>query len=221
MEISAATIRAYRERLELSQRDFAELLGVSQGMISLVELGRNPVTRKLLRALRARSEEGVLKPTFAEFLATGGTERPVTETEFEVFRPIPLELWGPRIDLRKPADAGVPGRFYINSLPEGARAYQFVPPPEPLGQDSVAVFRPARFADLLRGQIAIIQFRPHSAPSELSAGVAHLGRIIIARKKRVTTVQFEPSAPNVPVLTLQEDALEAVLVCTFRGRHSP
>lgn len=220
MEISASTIRAYRERLQVSQRDLAEILGVSQGMISLVELGRTRVTAKLSKALRIKSDEGVLKPTFAEFLAGGGVKEPVSETAFPVIRPIPLQTWSPRLDLRKPPDAGVPGRFYLSGLPADARAFQFVPPPDMLSQDSVTAFKPVNYPDLVSGQIVVLQLKADASQSDLAASVAHLGRVIVTRKKASIRVQFESATAGVPVIDVPEDAIEQVIVCVFRGRSA-
>jgi transcriptional regulator with XRE-family HTH domain len=219
MEISGMTVKAYREQLQMSQRDFAEALDVSQGLISLVEIGRNPVSRKLLRRLRERSDEGILNPTFGDFLAEGGIEPSAGEAEFQIVRPIPLEPWTARIDLRKPVDAGVAGRFFVPGLPEGARAYVFNPAPRLLEQDNIAVFRPASLADLVRDQIVLVQFKVRQGTKHLPAGVAHLGRAIVVRRGRVPKCQFEPMDMDAQVVDLDGEKMEGVMACFFRGRH--
>jgi transcriptional regulator with XRE-family HTH domain len=219
MEISGTTVKAYREQLQMSQRDFAETLDVSQGLISLVELGRNPVSRKLLRRLRSKSDEGVLNPTFGDFLAEGGIEPTAGEAEFEIVRPIPLEPWTARVDLRKLPDAGVSGRFFVPGLPEGARAYLFNPAPPLLDQNTVAVFRPATLAELVRDQIILVQFKARQGTKQLPAGVAHLGRAIVVRRGRTAKCQFEPTDPNAQVVALEAERTEAAMICFFRGQH--
>lgn len=217
MELSGSTIRAYRLRLGMSQQEFAHALDLSQGLISLVEIGRNNVSRRLLRQLRIKSDEGVLKPTFAEFIETGPPPT-ATESELQVVRPVPLEPWNDRIDLRKPASLGAPGRFFVSGTPASARAYQFVPPPPLLAPDTVAVFQPATLADLARGQIVLVQFRVRQEPRDLVANAAHLGRVIVSPRGRGRIIQFEPALQATPVIDLNEQAVEAVMTCLFQGR---
>ncbi len=219
MEISGLTIRAYRQRLGMSQRDFAETLGVSQGVISLMELGRCSVSRKMLKRLRIRSDEDALSLTFSEFLSESGVPLS-TEAEFNLVRPISLELWQSRINLLKPADGGVPGRFYVPGVSEGTRAFMFVPAPLLLGENTIAAFRPASFSDLVRNQIIIVQFKPGAAPDGLPVALSHLGRSIVVRRGGTMHCQFEPESSTSLIVNLDETAVDVLMICFFQGCYS-
>lgn len=219
-EIPGQVVRAYRERLGVSQAAFAGLLGVSQSLISAVEVGRGPVSRKLTRTLRARSESGVLRPGFQEFLDEGGIERGLLELDFGVARPIPLVLWAPRIDLSKAPDAGAGERVWVPGITDEMRAFRFTPPPSSLAPDTMAVFRPAELADLVREQLVLLQLRGRHAKRPLLAGVGHLGRAVTTRAKGGLHCQFEAATANVPIIDLTERSVAVLLVCAFRGRYT-
>ena len=217
MDISGATVKAYREQLALSQLDLAEAIDVSQTLISAVELGRAAVSRKLLKKLRIAGDEGVLSPTFAEFLEGGGVAPRPEEAEFQVVRPIPLEPWGTRVNLAKPADAGVPDRIWVPGITEEARAFRFTPPPALLAPDSAAIFVPCELGDLAPNQLVLAQFRKGV---DVGVGVgAHMGRALVSRHKRATICQVEFAEFSVPVATLSADELDVLMMCHFRGRH--
>jgi len=218
-DVSGSTIKAYRERLQLSQRDFAELLGTSQGLISLVELARTPVSRKLVRLLRIKGDEGVLKPSLAAYLGQDGLDDGTDDLKIQVVPPIPLERWGVRIDLRKRADLGARGRIILPRVPDGARAFQFSPPPSVLAPNDVAIFKPARLRDLTDDQIVLVQLHSRGRVKALAAKVAHLGRVIVSRQGRATIHQFEPAVDKVPVIGLNDDNVDVVMSCFFHGRY--
>ncbi|MEE9296697.1 MAG: helix-turn-helix transcriptional regulator [Phycisphaerae bacterium] len=219
MEISGSTIKAYREHLRLSQRDLAEILGCSQGLISAVELGRAAVSRRLMRLLRTRGEEDLLSPTFAEFLEQGGIERRPEEAEFRVARPIPLEVWHARVNLKKPADAGAPDRIYVPGLPDGTRAFRFAPAPPLLAPDTVAVFRPGQLGDLVTNQVVLLQLRSGAGLPGFPSGTSRIGRAVVARRRRAAVCQIEAAEQNTPVVEVADDHVDVLMVCCFRGRH--
>lgn len=219
MEISGSTIRAYRERLELTQKDFADRLGMSQGLISLIELGRGSVSKRLLKRLQLKSEEGAFKLGFSEFLTTGGMVIQADESEFRAAQPIPLEPWTGRIDLRKPADKGTEGRIYLPGLPEGARAFHFNPSPRFLDPNTIAVFRPTQFIELIRDQVVLIQIKVRHGTKELPASIAHLGRAIVVRRGRRHIHQFEAADPNVQVAVFEDESIEVAMTCCFCGKY--
>lgn len=220
MEIPGSTIRAYRERLQMTQRDFAKSLGMSQALISLVELGRGPVSKRLLQRLRAKGETGEFKPAFFDYLAEGGVQHATEGPGLDIQDGVVLEPWHSRTDLRKP---GCPdgGRLYLPGLPEGIRAFRFNPPPRILGSDHIAVFRPAKLTDLVRDQVVLVQFKPQHGTKELPAGIAHLGRAVVVRKGRIATYQFEPDDQGCPVVNLEAKAVEVVMSRAFQGRFWP
>jgi transcriptional regulator with XRE-family HTH domain len=219
VDVPGLIVRAYRERLGLSQAQFADILGVSQALISTVEIGRGPVSRRLTRALREASESGELQPGFQEFLDEGVVEKSVLEVDFGVAQPIPLVPWAPRIDLCKPPAPGVGERFWVPGTTGKMRAFRFTPPPTLLAPDTIAVFRPARFADLGREQVVLLQFQGRHATKRLPAGVGHLGRAITTRATAGVCCQFEAAAANVPIIDVTERALKALFTCSFRGRY--
>ncbi len=218
-DIAGQVLRAYRERLQLSQQDFAERLGVSQSLISTVEVGRGPVSRKLLRLLRERGEAGALRPAFGDYLKEGTVDRGALETDFGVARPIPLEAWAARINLNKPADPSAAERIWVPGVVEGVRAFRFTPAPATIAPDTVAVFRPASIRELGREQPVLVQVRPRQATRELVAGAAHLGRAIITRARGEILCHFEASVPNAPIVELEEKGVEHLMLCMFRGRY--
>lgn len=217
--IAGQVLRAYRERLQLSQQEFAKRLGVSQSLISTVEVGHGPVSRKLLRLLRERGETGTLRPAFGDYLKEGALDRGALETDFGVARPIPLEAWAARINLNKPADAGAAERIWVPGIVEGMRAFRFTPAPSTIAPDTVAVFRPTSLRELSREQAMLVQLRPKHATRELVAGAAHLGRAIVTRARGEILCHFEPGAPNAPVVELDERGVEHLMLCIFRGRY--
>jgi transcriptional regulator with XRE-family HTH domain len=184
VDVPGQLVRAYRERLGLSQAQFAEVLGVSQALISTVELGRGPVSRRMTRALREASESGELRPGFQDFL-DGSGER----------------LWVPGVN------------------PE-MRAFRFAPPPPLLAPDSVAVFQPSKLSELVRDQVGLLQLRGRHAARPLRAGVGHLGRVVTSRTTGRILCQFEPATANVPIIDVTERSVQALFVCTFRGRYT-
>jgi len=218
-DIAGQVLRAYRERLQLSQQEFAERLGVSQSLISTVEVGRGPVSRKMLRLLRERGEAGVLRPSFGDYLKEGTVDRGALETDFGVARPIPLESWAPRINLNKPPASDVAERIWVPGIVEGVRAFRFTPSPSTITPDTVAVFRPTSLRELGREQAVLVQLRPKHGTRELVAGAAHLGRAIITRARGEILCHFEPSAPNAPIVELDERGVEHLMMCVFRGRY--
>jgi transcriptional regulator with XRE-family HTH domain len=218
-DIAGPVLRAYRERLQLSQQEFAERLGVSQSLISTVEVGRGPVSRKLLRLLRERGEAGVLRPAFGDYLKEGTVDRGALETDFGVARPIPLEPWTPRINLNKAADPSASERIWVPGVVEGMRAFRFTPAPSTLAPDTVAVFRPASLRELGREQVVVVQLRPKRATRDLVAGAAHLGRAVVTRARGDILFHFEPSVPNAPITALDEKSVEHLMLCVFRGRY--
>lgn len=58
-----AALRAYRERLGISQVALAKALGVTQAYVSQVEAGLRPVTRQLAERLATLPDRGKLPPT--------------------------------------------------------------------------------------------------------------------------------------------------------------
>lgn len=218
-DIAGQVLRAYRERLQLSQQEFAERLGVSQSLISTVEVGRGPVSRKLLRLLRERGEAGLFRPAFGDYLKEGTVDRGVLETDFGMARPIPLEPWAPRINLNKPADPSASERIWVPGIVDGMRAFRFTPAPSTLDPDTVAVFRPASLRELAREQVVVIQLRPKHGTRDLVAGAAHLGRAVITRARGDILFHFEPTARNAPITALDERSVEHLMLCVFRGRY--
>jgi DNA-binding XRE family transcriptional regulator len=49
--------RMVRETLGMNQSDFAKAIGVSQGLVSLIESGRTPVSKKVSSKLREIAEK--------------------------------------------------------------------------------------------------------------------------------------------------------------------
>jgi transcriptional regulator with XRE-family HTH domain len=219
-EVPGQVLRAYRERLQLSQQEFASLLGVSQSLISIVEVGRGPVSRKLLRIMREQGEAGALRPAFGDFLNEGTVDRSVLEPDFGVARPIQLEPWAARINLSKPADPSAAERIWVPGIVSGARAFRFTPSPPAMIPDTVGVFRPVSIRELGREQIVLIQLHSRTRSRELVAGAAHVGRAIITRARGDITFQFEPSTPTAPILELPENAIVHLMLCIFRGRYA-
>lgn len=218
MEIPGSKIRAYRERLQMTQRDFAESMGMSQALISLVELGRGPVSNRLLQRLRAKGDSGEFKPSFFNYLAEEGVGVAAGGSDSQVAGAIPLEPWAARVDLRKPADPDTDSQLYLPGLPAGSRAFRFNPAPRFLEPDTFAVFRLAEFSRLVRDQLVLVQFKQRASPRELPAGIAHLGRAIVTRRGRVIVYQFEAAEPNFQVAELDDRRLEKLMVCFARGR---
>lgn len=46
VEYNGAWVKSVREKLQLTQQEFCEKVGVSQGLVSQVEKGRTPVSKK-------------------------------------------------------------------------------------------------------------------------------------------------------------------------------
>lgn len=220
VEIPGRVIGAFRERLGVSQDALADLIGVSQSLISAVEIGRGPVSRRLLRILRAKSEAGVLNPGFHEFLAEGSVELSLLDVDLGVARPIPLLAWNERLDLLEVPDPGAGERIWVPGLSDDMRGFRFVPAPNPLAPDTVAVFRRSQFRDLKREQIALLQLKAKKGHRGFPAGVGHLGRAVTSRSKGKVIVQFEPTTANVPIIDLTERSVAVLLVCAFRGRYT-
>lgn len=221
MEISGSTIKAYREHLNLSQRDLAEILGCSQGLISAVELGRTAVSRRLMRLLRIKAEDDSLSPTFAKFLEDGGVERRPEEAELRIARPIPLEVWHLRVNLKKPADVGVLDRIYVPGFPNGTRAFRFAPALPVLAPDTIAVFKPRQLDDLVTNQIVLLQLRSGARLPGFPSGAAHVGRAIVGRRRHAEVRQIESAEQGIPVVELAYGDVDVLMVCSFRGRYCP
>lgn len=217
-EISGHTLRAYREKLQLSQHDLAELLDVTQSTISMVEIGRNTVSRKLLRSIKECGDRGKLTPTFDEFLRGGGLLLSGLETEFNVIGRVPLHVWQDRLNLKQPPDQYA-AWIALPGIPTGARAFQFIPPPSLIAPDTIVIFRPAKFDELVGGHITLVQLGKRQKKQVLKPGIACFGRTILAGRGRTRVVQFEAASADVPVLKLDAGEIDVLMVCCFRGRH--
>jgi transcriptional regulator with XRE-family HTH domain len=218
-ELSGSTIKAYREWLQLAQTDFAELVGVSQSLISMVELGQSPVSRRLIQQIRSKCDSGILSPSFDGFLAEGGLGKGPLESEFGIIKSIPLEPWQERINLAKVADDDISDRISLPGLPPETRAFRFNPPPSIIAPDTIAFFRPAAISELTRDQIILVQLRRGQGAKKLRAGVGHIGRTIVSREGRTNQYQFEPADSRAPVIELNKKNVEILMACFFRGRH--
>ena len=146
--ISGKTVLAYRERLSLNQRDLAAKLGFTQGLISQVESGHLPLSKKMLRALLAKSEEGVFEIPFEQFLRQGGINTEELKAEFGAVKPVTVEAWNHRLDLREPLCPSGADRLWIPGIRNRMRAFRLDDPPPIVSPDTLVVFRPAEWADL-------------------------------------------------------------------------
>jgi hypothetical protein len=174
----------------------------------------------MTRALREASESGELRPGFQDFLDAGVVDRSILEADFGVARPIPLVSWAPRTNLIRLPDTGSGERIWVPGVTAEMRAFRFTPPPALLAPDSVAVFQPSRLGELVRDQVCLLQLRGRHATRQLRASVGHLGRVVVSRTKGRILCQFEPATANVPIVDVTERAVEALFVCTFRGRYT-
>ncbi len=218
-DVSGKTIREYREWLRISQRDFSAKLGFTQGLISQVELGHGTVSKKLLRRLWDRSDEGVFEAPFERFLRIGGMKTEDLKAEFGAVKPVTVEAWNHRLDLREPPRPSGTDRLWIPGIRNRMRAFRFDDPPPIVSPDTLVVFRPADWADLAQEQMVLVQFRSKYATKELDAGVGHLGRAIVTRRAGRFTCQFERSPIAGPIVNMTEKSVEVLMICHFRGRY--
>lgn len=218
-DISGKTIRAYRERLSLNQRDLAAKLGFTQGLISQVESGQLPVSKKMLRGLWARSEEGVFEIPFEQFLRYGGVNTQFLKAEFGAVTPIQVETWKPRLDLREPSSPSITDWIWIPGMTNGMRAFRFDDAPPVLTPYSLVVFRPAEWSELAGEQIVLLQTRSKHAPKGLDGGVGYVGRAIVTRQHGKMRCQFERSPIAGPIVEVTARSIDVLMTCHFRGRH--
>ncbi len=217
--ISGKTIRAYRERLSLNQRDLAAKLGCTQGLISQVEIGQLPVSKKMLRALWGMSEEGVFEIPFDQFLRHGGVNTEFLKAEFGAVAPIPVETWVSRLDLREPPEPSIKESIWIPSMTNSMRAFRFNEAPPILTPYTLAVFSPADWSELAREQVVLMQMRPRPTVKQLEGRIGHIGRAIVTRHAGRLTCQFERSPSTGPIVSVTEKSVEVLMICHFRGRY--
>ena len=218
-DISGKTILAFRERLSLNQRDLAAKLGVTQGLISQVEGGRLPVSKKMLRAIWSLSDEGVFEISFDEFLRHGGVNTEFLKAEFGAVAPIPVETWKSRIDLREPPNAAIKDSVWIPGMTNSMRVFRFDEAPPILAPSSLAVFRPVDYSELTSEHIVLLQTRPRPGVKHLESRIGHVGRAIVTRRARMLTCQFERSPIAGPIVDVAEKSIEVLMICHFRGRY--
>ena len=218
-DVSGKTIVAYREWLRLNQHDFAARLGVTQGLISQVECGRIPISKKLLRTLWEKSDDDVFEVRFELFLRRGGMKTEELKAEFGAVKPVTVEAWNHRLDLREPPRPSGADRLWIPGIRNRMRAFRFDDPPPIVSPDTLVVFRPADWTDLAQEQMVLVQFRSRYATKELDAGIGHLGRAIVTRRAGRFTCQFERSPIAGPIVNMTEKSVEVLMICHFRGRY--
>jgi len=219
--LSGADVRKFRQALGKSQRVFAAELGLSQGMLSLIELGRTPVTDEHLRRLRDSFNEASFRPTFEDFVRELQKSRRLGQAMLG-YRPgcnaiLTVWRWRDDVDLSvpPPPDDAV-STVSLHVQPDEAIAFQMKGKTQWWEKDEILVFARADREDCRDQDLCLVQLRRprHKAPQTALA----VARISGGRKERVFQLQPIRGAAA-PVLTPEPDELLALLRCVYRARY--
>ena len=115
-----ADLRKYRKAIQKSQQEFAKRMGISQATLSLIEVGKLPLSTAHLGRLEKEFNKPAYTPKFKDFVSKIEEQRRTGQALVghpeAGFMTVPVYEWEENFDLSAaPASLGVKGMVTVRS----------------------------------------------------------------------------------------------------------